>query len=467
MQQREKFSSRLGFILISAGCAIGLGNVYRFPIITGAYGGALFVLFYILFLLILGLPVMAMELAVGRASGRSIASSFDVLEKSGQKWHLHKYTGMAGNYLLMMFYTTISGWMLIYFFKYLNGSILKYETAQELGEVFGSLIQSPVTMILSTYAIIVLCFGVCSLGLQKGVEKITKVMMISLFLLMMGLAIYSCTLPGAKEGLKFYLIPSLDGVRTSGLWTVISAAMGQAFFTLSLGVGGIAIFGSYIKKTHSLAGEALTIIALDTLIAIVAGIMIFPCCFSFGVDPGSGPGLIFISLPNTFAQMAGGRYWGIFFFIFLAIAAFTTVIAVFENLIAYLMDQFKFKRVTASFITGAAVALCAIPCALGFNLWSKFQPLGKGSTILDLEDFIVSQNLLPLGAFFIWFFCVTKYAWGWKNFIAESDTGQGIKFPQKSYFYIKYILPVLIAAIFIAGYIQQFDLVNKMKALIN
>lgn len=456
MQQREKFSSRLGFILISAGCAIGLGNVYRFPIITGAYGGALFVLFYILFLLILGLPVMAMELAVGRASGRSIASSFDVLEKSGQKWHLHKYTGMAGNYLLMMFYTTISGWMLIYFFKYLNGSILQYKTAQELGEVFGSLIQSPVTMILSTYAIIVLCFGVCSLGLQKGVEKITKVMMISLFLLMMGLAIYSCTLPGAKEGLKFYLIPSLDGVRTSGLWTVISAAMGQAFFTLSVGIGSIAIFGSYISKERSLTGEALTIMSLDTMVALMSGLIIFPACFTYNggvtADASSvSATFLMTTLSSIFNAMPGGRVIGTLFFVFMLFAALSTVIAVFENIMSFWMERTNMSRKKIAIINILLMLVLCLPCIFSLNIWEDIKVFGKN--FMDLEDFAVSNVLLPLGSLFYVLFCTTRYGWGFDQFFAEVNTGKGLKFPLWLRPYVSYVLPLIIIVIFIMSVI--------------
>lgn len=456
MQQREKFSSRLGFILISAGCAIGLGNVYRFPIITGAYGGALFVLFYILFLLILGLPVMAMELAVGRASGRSIASSFDVLEKSGQKWHLHKYTGMAGNYLLMMFYTTISGWMLIYFFKYLNGSILQYKTAQELGEVFGSLIQSPVTMILSTYAIIVLCFGVCSLGLQKGVEKITKVMMISLFLLMMGLAIYSCTLPGAKEGLKFYLIPSLDGVRASGLWTVISAAMGQAFFTLSVGIGSIAIFGSYISKERSLTGEALTIMSLDTMVALMSGLIIFPACFTYNggvtADASSvSATFLMTTLSSIFNAMPGGRVIGTLFFVFMLFAALSTVIAVFENIMSFWMERTNMSRKKIAIINILLMLVLCLPCIFSLNIWEDIKVFGKN--FMDLEDFAVSNVLLPLGSLFYVLFCTTRYGWGFDQFFAEVNTGKGLKFPKWLRPYVSYVLPLIIIVIFIMSVI--------------
>lgn len=452
MQQREKFSSRLGFILISAGCAIGLGNVYRFPIITGAYGGALFVLFYILFLLLLGLPVMTMELAVGRASGRSIASSFDVLEKPGQKWHLHKYTGMAGNYLLMMFYTTISGWMLIYFFKYLNGSILQYETAQELGNVFGELIHTPSTMILSAYAIIILCFGVCSLGLQKGVEKITKGMMIALFLLMTGLAVYSCTLPGAKEGLKFYLIPTLDGVHESGLWTVISAAMGQSFFTLSVGIGSIAIFGSYISKERSLTGEALTIMSLDTMVALMSGLIIFPACFTYNggvtADASSiSATFLMTTLSSIFNAMPGGRIIGTLFFVFMLFAALSTVIAVFENIMSFWMERTKLSRKKIAIINILLMLVLCLPCIFSLNIWEDVKVFGKN--FMDLEDFTVSNVLLPLGSLFYVLFCTTRYGWGFDKFFAEVNTGKGLKFPKWLKPYVSYVLPLIIIVVFI------------------
>lgn len=452
MQQREKFSSRLGFILISAGCAIGLGNVYRFPIITGAYGGALFVLFYILFLLLLGLPVMTMELAVGRASGRSIASSFDVLEKPGQKWHLHKYTGMAGNYLLMMFYTAISGWMLIYFFKYLNGSILQYETAQELGNVFGELIHTPSTMILSTYAIIILCFGVCSLGLQKGVEKITKGMMIALFLLMTGLAVYSCILPGAKEGLKFYLIPTLDGVHESGLWTIISAAMGQSFFTLSVGIGSIAIFGSYISKERSLTGEALTIMSLDTMVALMSGLIIFPACFTYNggvtADASSvSATFLMTTLSSIFNAMPGGRIIGTLFFVFMLFAALSTVIAVFENIMSFWMERTKLSRKKIAIINILLMLVLCLPCIFSLNIWEDVKVFGKN--FMDLEDFTVSNVLLPLGSLFYVLFCTTRYGWGFDKFFGEVNTGKGLKFPKWLKPYVSYVLPLIIIVVFI------------------
>ncbi|MBQ3037974.1 MAG: sodium-dependent transporter, partial [Clostridia bacterium] len=370
MKQREKFSSRLGFILISAGCAIGLGNVYRFPIITGAYGGALFVLIYIGFLLLLGLPIMTMELAVGRASQRSIASSFEVLEKPGQKWHFMKYLGIIGNYLLMMFYTTISGWMLIYFTKYANGSIMQYQTAEQLGDVFGGIVSNPMLLIVATFSVILVCFGICSLGLQKGVEKVTKVMMIALFALMIGLAVYSCTLSNAAEGLKFYLIPTTEGIKTLGFWTVISAAMGQSFFTLSIGIGSIAIFGSYIDKGRSLPGEALTILTLDTSVALMSGLIIFPACFTYnnGVTADAstvGASFLFTTLSSIFNAMPIGRIIGALFFVFMTFAALSTVIAVFENIMSFWLELTSMSRRKIAIINIILLLVLSLPCILG------------------------------------------------------------------------------------------------------
>ena len=452
MNQREKFSSRLGFLLISAGCAIGLGNVYRFPISTGAYGGALFVLIYIGFLLLLGLPIMTMELSVGRASQRSIASSFDVLEKQGQKWHWLKYMGIAGNYLLMMFYTVISGWMLIYCFKYLNGSILEFKTAEELGSVFGSIVSNQKLLIGSTVAIIVLCFGVCSLGLQNGVEKITKVMMIALFVLLIGLAVYCCTLDNAAEGLKFYLIPNLNGVKESGLMTVISAAMGQAFFTLSIGIGSIAIFGSYIDKNRSLTNEAITIMSLDTLVAIMSGLIVFPACFTYnnGVTADAstvGASFLFTTLSSIFNSMAGGRIIGSLFFVFMIFASLSTVIAVFENIMSFWLELTSMSRRTVAVINIVLMIILSLPCIFGFTIWSDFQIFGKG--IMDIEDYTVSNILLPVGSLAYVLFCTMRYGWGWDKYFAEVNSGKGIKLPKWLKPYLKYVLPLVIIAVLI------------------
>ena len=453
MENREKFSSRLGFILISAGCAIGLGNVYRFPITTGAYGGAFFVLIYIAFLVLLGIPVMTAELAVGRASQRSIASSYDVLEKKGQKWHLAKYLGIAGNYLLMMFYTTISGWMLIYFIKYADGSILAYKSAEELGAVFGTMISNPVLMVCATFAVILVCFSICSFGLQKGVERITKWMMVALLLLMVGLAIYSCTLSNAAEGLKFYLVPDMQQIEQVGLFHIITNAMSQAFFTLSLGIGAMLIFGSYLNGGKSLLGEAVSIAALDTFVAITAGLIIFPACFSYNVQPDSGPKLIFMTLPHIFTSMKGGRIFGSFFFLFLFFAALSTIIAVFENIMCCFSEIFGVSRKQSAIINCILVILGSLPCALGYNVWSGFQPLGAGSTVLDLEDFIVSNLLLPVGSLIYLLFCTSKWGWGFKNYQAEANKGGGLKVPDWVRVYLSYILPLLLLVLIVQGLI--------------
>ena len=452
MAQREKFSSRLGFILISAGCAIGLGNVYRFPILAGSYGGALFVLIYIGFLLLLGLPAMTMELAVGRASQKSIAASFDALEKPGQKWHWLKFLGIAGNYLLMMFYTVISGWMFIYFWKYASGSIIAYETAEELGNVFGAVVTNPKLLAVSTFSVIILCFGICSIGLQKGVERITKVMMIALFALMIGIAIYSCTLSNAAEGLKFYLIPSLDAVKEHGLWTVISAAMGQSFFTLSIGIGSIAIFGSYISRDRSLTGEAITIMSLDTLVALMSGLIIFPACFTYnnGVTADAstvGAGFLFTTLSSIFNAMPGGRIVGTLFFVFMSFAALSTVIAVFENIMSFWLDLTKLSRKKVAIINIVLMMVLALPAVLGLSVWDHIAIAGKG--IMDLEDYTVSNILLPVGSLFYVLFCTTRYGWGWDKYFEEVNTGRGLKLAKWLKPYFKYVLPVIIIAVLV------------------
>ena len=454
---REKFSSRLGFILISAGCAIGLGNVWRFPYITGKYGGAAFVLFYIFFLLILGMPIMVAELAVGRASQKSLAKSFDTLEPKGSKWHVYKWFGIAGNYLLMMFYTTIAGWMLYYMVKMAAGKFNGLN-AEEIGTAFGAMTQNPGVMTLFMVIVVVLCFGVCAMGLQKGVERITKVMMICLLFMMLILAVNSVALKGAGEGLKFYLLPDFSKVQENGIWNVLYAAMGQSFFTLSLGIGALAIFGSYIGKERRLTGEAVSIMALDTFVALVAGLIIFPACFAYGVDPGEGPSLIFVTLPNVFNAMPMGQLWGTLFFVFMFFAAASTVIAVFENIISFAVDLTGCTRKKAVLVNMIAIIVLSMPCVLGFNLWSGFMPLGAGSNVLDLEDFIVSNNLLPLGSLVYLLFCVTRYGWGWKKFQAEANEGIGIKFPGWLRVYCKYILPLIVLFIFVWGYLAKFVL---------
>lgn len=450
-QSREKFASRLGFILISAGCAIGLGNVYRFPIITGAYGGGVFVLIYIAFLVLLGLPIMSAELAVGRGSQRSIASSFDVLEKKGQKWHLMKYLGICGNYLLMMFYTVISGWMVIYFVKYLTGSIMGASGVEGLSAVFGNMVNDPGLMVVSAFAVILICFGICSMGLQKGVEGITKWMMVALLALMIGLAVYSATLPNAAEGLRFYLVPSLKRLEEAGVSTVISAAMGQSFFTLSLGIGAIAIFGSYIGKERRLLGESVTIVCLDTFVAIMSGMIIFPACFTYNqgvtADAGSvGAGFLFTTLSSIFNGMPGGRVIGMLFFLFMIFASFSTVIAVFENIMSFWLELTKLNRRMIALINAALLMVLSLPCALSLNVWSSVKIFGLG--IMDLEDFAVSNLLLPIGSLFYVLFCTTRYGWGWDRYFAEVNLGdRGARLPRWIRPYMTYVLPLIILAV--------------------
>lgn len=453
--EREKFSSRLGFILISAGCAIGLGNVWRFPYITGKYGGAAFVLMYLFFLVILGLPIMVAEFSVGRASRKSAALSFDVLEPKGTKWHLYKYGAMAGNYLLMMFYTTIGGWMLLYFFKTALGQFDGL-TSAEVSDSFGKLMGQPGLMTLFMIITVVICFMICSLGLQKGVEKITKVMMVCLLGLMIVLAARSLLLKGGEEGIRFYLFPDFKKLTegSGGLWEAVYAAMGQSFFTLSLGIGALAIFGSYIGKERSLTGEALSIAVLDTFVALMAGLIIFPACFAYDIQPDSGPNLIFITLPNVFNAMKGGRLWGTLFFLFMSFAAFSTIIAVFENILSFAMDLTGCSRKKAVVINLIAIIVLSLPCVLGFNVLSGLKL--PGGSVLDFEDFLVSNNLLPLGSLVYLLFCTSRYGWGFRNFMKEANTGEGIKFPSWARFYVSYILPVIVLLIFFMGYWSFF-----------
>ncbi len=453
--EREKFSSRLGFILISAGCAIGLGNVWRFPYITGQYGGAAFVLVYLFFLIVFGLPIMAMEFSVGRGSRKSVATSFKELEPKGMKWHWFGYFAIAGNYLLMMFYNTICGWMIAYFFKMAKGDFVG-ATIDKVQTIFVNLTSQPVEMMFWMLLSVLIGFGVCSLGLQKGVEKITKFMMTSLLAVMLLLVIRAVTLPNAADGLLFYLKPDFGKMFEHGFFEVVAAAMGQAFFTLSIGIGSMAIFGSYIDKDRSLMGESLSILSLDTTVALLSGLIIFPACFSFGVNPDSGPNLVFITLPNIFNSMAGGRLWGTLFFVFMSFAALSTVIAVFENILSFAMDLWGWSRKKSVIINIVLIAVLSIPCVLGFNLWSNFQPLGANTNIMELEDFIVSNNLLPLGSLVYLFFCVSKKGWGWDNFINEVNAGNGIKFPKWIRFYVTYILPLAVLFVFVQGYVSKF-----------
>ncbi len=460
--EREKFSSRLGFILISAGCAIGLGNVYRFPITTGAYGGALFVLIYLAFLLLLGIPVMCAELSVGRASQLSVATSFEKLEKPGQKWHLMKYLGIGGNYLLMMCYTVIAGWMLIYFIKYAGGSIMDVGTNPNLLEMhFGETVSNTGLVVSSTFTTIIVCFLVCSLGLQKGVERITKYMMLALLALLLGLAVYCCTLDGAGEGLKFYLIPSFESIEKTDFLTVVSAAMGQSFFTLSVGIGSIAIFGSYIKKDRSLMGEAVTITALDTFVALMSGFIIFPACFTFAggvyADASTvGASFLFTTLSGIFNSMGAvtGRIFGTLFFTFMIFAAFSTVIAVFENIISFWLEKTSLKRPVICLINIGIVSLLSLPAIFSLGIWNSATVLGMG--FLDLEDFIVSNLLLPVGSLVYVLFCASRYGWGWKNFEAEVNTGNGLKFPKWIRGYMTYALPLIIIFLMVFSIVSKF-----------
>ena len=456
MEERETLASRLGFILLSAGCAVGLGNVWRFPYITGQYGGAAFVLIYLLCLVFIGLPVMVMEFSIGRASKRNIADALKILEPERKKWHYYGPVAIAGNYLLMMFYTVITGWLLYYFVSSLTGKLEGLDAAGA-ASLFSGVQADPVLQTVFMVISVAIGFIICMGGLQKGVERASKVMMLGLLAIMLLLVLNSLLLPGAAEGLSFYLIPDFRRAMDSGLSEVIFAAMSQAFFTLSIGMGGMEIFGSYIDRKQSLTGEAARIIALDTSVALMAGLIIFPACFSFGVNPGSGPGLLFVTLPNIFSQMAGGRIWGALFFLFMAFAAMTTLIAVFENIIAYWMDCHGWTRKKAALVNMAAVMILAMPCILGYNVLSSFHPLGEGTQILDLEDFLISSTIMPIGSLLFVIFCSHRSGWGWKNFIEEADAGKGLKFPSWLRVYIRWILPVVIILIFAKGYWDIFS----------
>lgn len=448
--KRENFKSRLGFILISAGCAVGIGNVWKFPYVTGQNGGGIFVLFYFFFLIMVGVPVLTMEFAVGRGSRKSIVSCYQQLEKPGQKWHIHGYAAMIGNYLLMMFYTTVAGWMLSYFYRFLTGEFVNVDPSG-VKEVFDDMLQQPVNMAFWMIVIVVAGFVICSFGLQSGVEKISKPMMLCLLGLIVILAVNSIMLDGGIEGLKFYLIPDWKKVEEVGLFNVMIAALNQAFFTLSIGIGSMEIFGSYMSKSHTLLGESLRIAILDTFVAVVSGLIIFPACFSYGVDPGAGPELIFITLPNVFSSMKGGKIWGSLFFLFMTFASFSTIIAVFENIIACWMDKWHVSRRKASLINGIIILVASMPCVLGFNVWSNFQPRGAGSTVLDLEDFVVSNLLLPIGSLAVLLFCVTKWGWGYDQYLEEANAGEGIKMPRWLKGYVTYVIPCMILLILIMG----------------
>lgn len=458
MKKREKFGSRIGFILVSAGCAVGLGNVWKFPYMTGKYGGAAFILIYLVFLALLGWPIMVCEFSVGRGSQKSCASSFRVLEPEGTRWHHFGWFGMAGNYLLMMFYTMVAGWMMYYCFRSIRGDFTKEVLySHQTSELFNGMLGSAGTMTLWMIIAVVLAFGICALGVQKGVERITKVMMSALLLLIVVLVVNSVRLPGAAEGVKFYLIPNFRAMKEYGVGEVVFGAMSQAFFTLSIGIGSMAIFGSYLEKERSLAGEAAGIAILDTFVALMAGLIIIPACFSFGIEPGSGPSLIFITLPQIFNRMAGGRIWGTLFFLFLSFAALSTVVAVFENIISFAIDLFGMERKKAVLINIVVVILLSLPAVLGFNVLSGFQPLGTGTGVMDLEDFLVSSNLLPLGSLVYLMFCTKKNGWGWENFIKETNAGRGPDFPTKIRAYMTYVIPVLVIIVYLKGYWDMFE----------
>lgn len=453
--ERESLKSRLGFILLSAGCAIGIGNVWRFPYIVGNYGGGIFVLFYLSFLALIGIPVLTIEFSIGRASQKSTAKAYQELEPRGTKWHLHSNFAIAGNYILLMFYTTVAGWMLYYFYKFAVGGFVGLDTAN-VKNTFNNLLASPATMTFWMLVVVVLGFGVCSLGLQKGVEKITKVMMTALLGLIIILAIHAVRLDGGIDGVKFYLLPNFEKIQEVGFFKLITTAMNQAFFTLSIGMGSMMIFGSYIDKSRTLLGESINIALLDTFVAIIAGLIIFPSCFAFNVEPDSGPSLIFITLPNVFTSMKGGRIWGSLFFLFMTFAAFSTVIALFENILTCCVEKFNITRKKAVLINIVIISVLSLPCVFGFNILSSLHPLGGESTILDFEDFLVSNLILPAGSLMYLFFCISKRGWGFDNYLKEANTGVGPKIPRWIKPYYKYVMPIIMLILLIQGIVNTF-----------
>ena len=453
--ERENLKSRLGFILLSAGCAIGIGNVWRFPYIVGNYGGGIFVLFYLFFLALIGIPVLTIEFSIGRASQKSTAKAYQELEPRGTKWHLHSNFAIAGNYILLMFYTTGAGWMLYYFYKFAVGGFVGLDTAN-VKNTFNNLLASPATMTFWMLVVVVLGFGVCSLGLQKGVEKITKVMMTALLGLIIILAIHAVRLDGGIDGVKFYLLPNFEKIQEVGFFKLITTAMNQAFFTLSIGMGSMMIFGSYIDKSRTLLGESINIALLDTFVAIIAGLIIFPSCFAFNVEPDSGPSLIFITLPNVFTSMKGGRIWGSLFFLFMTFAAFSTVIALFENILTCCVEKFNITRKKAVLINIIIISVLSLPCVFGFNILSSLHPLGGESTILDFEDFLVSNLILPAGSLVYLFFCISKRGWGFDNYLKEANTGVGPKIPRWIKPYYKYVMPIIMLILLVQGIVNTF-----------
>lgn len=450
--ERESFKSRLGFILVSAGCAIGIGNVWRFPYFAGENGGGLFVLLYLVFLVLMGIPVLTMELAVGRASRKSAVLGYKKLEKPKSKWHIHGWFCMLGCYLLMMYYTTVSGWMTSYFYKFATGTFKSGMTSEQVSGVFSQLQSNPIEMVIWMAIITILGFLVCSRGIQKGIEKVSKVMMIALLVLILALAVNSILLSGAGEGLKFYLVPDFEKVSEIGIGNIVSAAMNQSFFTLSLGIAAMEIFGSYMSKDNTLPGESVKICALDTFVAIMAGLIIFPACFSYGVEPDQGPALIFITLPNVFVNMAGGRIWGTLFFLFMTFACFSTIIAVFENIISFCIDMFKISRKKSVVINAVIILIASLPCVFGFNIWSGFELFGQN--VLGMEDFLVSNILLPVGSLIYLLFCVTKFGWGFDNYLTECNTGKGMKFARFLKPYFQFVLPILVLIVLVQGFIK-------------
>ena len=450
--ERESFKSRLGFILVSAGCAIGIGNVWRFPYVVGENGGGLFVLLYLVFLVLMGIPVLTMELAVGRASRKSAVLGYKKLEKPKSKWHIHGWFCMLGCYLLMMYYTTVSGWMTSYFYKFATGTFESGMTSEQVSGVFSQLQSNPIEMVIWMAIITILGFLVCSRGIQKGIEKVSKVMMIALLVLILALAVNSILLSGAGEGLKFYLVPDFEKVSEIGIGNIVSAAMNQSFFTLSLGIAAMEIFGSYMSKDDTLPGESVKICALDTFVAIMAGLIIFPACFSYGVEPDQGPALIFITLPNVFVNMAGGRIWGTLFFLFMTFACFSTIIAVFENIISFCIDMFKISRTKSVIINAVIILIASLPCVFGFNIWSGFELFGQN--VLGMEDFLVSNILLPVGSLIYLLFCVTKFGWGFDNYLTECNTGKGMKFARFLKPYFQFVLPILVLIVLVQGFIK-------------
>ena len=448
--ERERLGSRLGFILLSAGCAIGLGNVYKFPYMVGENGGGIFVLIYLFFLLTMGVPVMTMEFSLGRAAQKSVIKLYDEIEPKGSKWHWHGYLAMAANYALLMFYTVVTGWLVRYFVDTAKGDFAGLDTSGVEAH-YNKMLADPIPMTIYMLVVLVLAAIVCSKSLQSGLEKITKYMMIALLVIMLVLCVNSVFLPGGEEGVKFYLMPSMENLLEVGVGNVLVDAMNQAFFTLSLGIGSMAIFGSYIDKKRTLLGESVNIAALDTFVALASGFIIFPACYAYDVDVTSGMGLIFLTLPNIFNNIPLGQFWGSLFFVFMSFAALSTIFAVFENVVSCTMDLFKWERKKASLLNGIFLAFACMPCVLGWNVWSGFQPLGEGTNVMVLEDFFVSNLALPLGSLIFIIFCVTRYGWGWDKFAAEANEGEGLKVQKWMRPYVTYVLPVMVGIIFVVG----------------